>query len=229
MRICILQHESDSPAGYFADWAQERGHRSQTLDVPSLTDWPAVDDYDLIVSLGSECSVHASDDPWIGSEIDFVRQAHEQSAPVLGICFGAQLLAAALGGRVRPARQPQAQWREIPTSEPDLIPPGPWLRWHEDVFELPPGSRLVAGADDVPLAFVAGSSVGVQFHPEVNREIAERWIDGGRERIVTHGIDEAQLRAEMEQAVNGARERAFALLDGIATACWRAPDRRTGV
>lgn len=221
MRICILQHEPDSPAGYFTEWADERRHEPQTVDVPTLTRWPTADAYDLIVSLGSERSVHASGNAWIRSETDFVRAAHEASTPVLGICFGAQLLAASLGGRVRRASRPRAQWREIPTIEPRLISPGPWLRWHEDVLELPPRSRLLAGSHTEPLAFVVESSLGLQFHPEASPELAEHWIDVGRERIATNGIDEAQLRAEVQQATVGARGRAFTLFDAIATACWR--------
>ena len=53
-----------------------------------------------MVALGSDRSVHASPDPWIAAQLAFLRAAHDAGVPVLGICFGAQALAAALGGRV---------------------------------------------------------------------------------------------------------------------------------
>jgi GMP synthase-like glutamine amidotransferase len=187
MRIWILEHEPQSPAGYLLDWANERGHEPRVLKVPGMARWPEVDADDVVVSLGSDHSVHASRELWIAQEIQFVRAVHYASVPVLGICFGGQLLSAALGGRVRRADATCANWRCIDTVEPDLIPPGPWFRWHEDVFEVPPGGTLLAEDSSVPLAFQIGPSLGLQFHPEVGRELAEAWISGGREQMTAQG------------------------------------------
>ncbi len=220
MRICILEHEPETPAGYLTEWASDRGHATTVLEVAALERWPEPDAHDVIVSLGSDRSVHASPDRWITEEIAFVQAAHDASVPVLGICFGGQLLAAALGGRARRAPAPRADWRVIPTASPQLISPGPWFRWHEDVFELPPGAQLLAGTEAEPLGFALGSSVGLQFHPEVGRELAEAWLDGGREQMSAQGIDERRVRAEVERAAPGARERAFALFDRIAASLW---------
>lgn len=220
MRICILEHEPEAPPGYLADWAESRGHSARVIAVPTLECWPELDAQDLIVSLGSDCSVHASPDPWIPREIAFVREAHTASVPFLGICFGAQVLATALGGRVRRATAARVDWREISTEAPELISPGPWFRWHEDVFESPPRARLLAGTDTEPLAFSLHHSVGLQFHPEVDREIVEAWIDGGREQLSAQGIDERRLRADIEQSTERARERAFSLFDRLAVLFW---------
>lgn len=233
MRICILEHEPESPAGYLSDWAQERRHRARVVSVPRLDRWPALDEQDLIVSLGSDRSVHASHEPWIADEIAFVRAAHDASVPVLGICFGGQLLAAALGGSVRRARAPRADWQTVPTSDPVLIPPGPWFRWHEDMFEPPPGARLLAGSANDPLAFVLGSSVGLQFHPEVGLDLAHAWIAGGREQMARQGIDATVLASDARDAAPGARQRAFSLFDrlmqvwdGAQAALNNRPDRQ---
>jgi GMP synthase-like glutamine amidotransferase len=217
MRICVLEHERGTPAEYFGEWADACGHEWHVLEVPKLREWPEPDGHDVVVSLGSERSVHASPDRWIAAEIEFVRQAHEASLPVLGICFGGQVLAAALGGRVRRAEATHADWRPIATAEPRLIPPGPWFRWHEDVFETPPGARLLAGTADEPLAFALGRSVGLQFHPEVGQELAEAWLGSGREQLTAQGIDPASLREEIRRSAAGARERAFGLFDRIAS------------
>lgn len=227
LRICILEHESQSPAGYLLDWARERRHRFRVLGVPEIGRWPEPDEQDVVVSLGSDCSVHASDDDWIAREIEFVRTAHDAGVPVLGICFGAQALAAALGGRVRRADAARAGWHEISSADPGLIPPGPWFRWHEDVFEVPPHARLLAGTDSEPLAFAAGRSIGLQFHPEVGAELARAWIDGGREQMAVQRIDRAALEDDVRRRSPGARERAFALFDRIAES-WSRRRTRSG-
>lgn len=220
MRIAILEHDADAPAGYFAEWATANGHTFSVLGVPELERWPAPDAYDLVVSLGSERSVHASSDAWIRPEIEFLREAHQLTTPVFGICFGGQALAAALGGRVSSAPRPRAEWREIETSDRQLISPGPWLRWHNDIFELPEGASRLAGSSSEPLAFLVGNSVGLQFHPEATPEIVEGWMETGHERLVEQQIDEQQLRDEVRHGAVGARSRAFELFDAFS-AVWR--------
>ncbi len=103
--------------------------------------------------------------------------------PVLGICFGAQALAKALGGEVSRAPRIALEWTTLETHDRELISPGPWLRWHEDVLTVPPGSRELARAGEVPLAFAHGSSVGVQFHPEVDAALAHAWIEDWRRKL----------------------------------------------
>jgi GMP synthase (glutamine-hydrolysing) len=215
VRIRFLEHEPESPPGYFADWAADRGHSAEVVPVPSLERWPEPNARDLIVSLGSDCSVHGSPDPWIGEEIEFVRAAHASGARLLGICFGGQLLAAAFGGRALRAPSARAEWREVPTFAPELIPPGPWFRWHEDMFEVPPGAKLLAGRASEPMAFALDSIVGLQFHPEVGRELATAWVDGGRERLSSQQIDAERLRGDIDRCAEGARGRAFSLFDRI--------------
>jgi GMP synthase-like glutamine amidotransferase len=216
MRIAVLEHEPEAPAALYADWAVERGHELDVLHVPALARWPQPGEHDAVVSLGSDCSVHASTEPWIAAELSFLHRAHAHGVPLLGICFGGQALARALGGQVtRSEAGIHASWLEVATSDPELIPPGPWLRWHEDVFTVPPDAQELARGDVGPLAFALGASVGVQFHPEADAGIVDAWIAGDRERLLAQGIDEARLRREAARAAPGARRRAFDLFDRV--------------
>lgn len=219
MRILVLEHEPQAPAALLADWAGARGHELLTLRVPELEHWPAAGEADLLVSLGSDCSVHASSERWIEREIEYLRAAHQGGVPVFGICFGAQALAKALGGEVFRAPGLYPQWTILDSPEPELMPPGPWFRWHEDMFTVPPGARELGRIGEVPLAFAHGSSVGVQFHPEVTGEIAKGWIEGARRELADSAIDEGELRAEIDRCSAGAGERAAELLDRLA-ALW---------
>ena len=216
MRILVLEHEEQAPAALFADWAADRGHEMMTLRVPSLQDWPDPGEGDLIVSLGSDCSVHASPEPWIEREVAHLRAAHDAGVPVFGICFGAQALARALGGEVFRAPGLEPQWTTLDSPEPGLMPAGPWFRWHEDTFTVPPGARELGRTGQVPLAFASGASIGVQFHPEVTGEIAKGWIEGARRELAESSVDEGELRHEIDRCAGGARERAQDLFDRLA-------------
>jgi GMP synthase (glutamine-hydrolysing) len=221
VRILVLEHDSDVPAWLLADWAQRRGHELDVVAVRELERWPAADGVEAIVSLGSESSAHGSSDPWIGREVEFLAAAHERAVPILGICFGGQMLARALGGVVARAPSAEVTWREIEGDDPDLITPGPWLLWHEDRFTLPPGCRLLAGSATETVAFASGTSVGLQFHPEADAELARIWIEGARARLASYGVDEEKLEREIERHGPGARDRAFDLFDRVAR-LWEA-------
>jgi GMP synthase-like glutamine amidotransferase len=215
MRILVLEHERSAHSGLFADWAGDRGHTLEVVDVPALADWPDPRTCDAVLALGSDCSVHSSPDPWIAEEIAFLGTAHETGVPVLGICFGAQALSKALGGEVRQAREVQLGWTTLPSRDAALIPPGPWFRWHEDVFSVPAGAREIVRAGDVPLAFAARRSVGLQFHPEADTGLVCGWLDGGRRKLTDLGIDAERLRDELVVPARGAAARAYDLFDRI--------------
>jgi GMP synthase-like glutamine amidotransferase len=188
MEILVLEHEPDVPAALFADWARERGHALETLMVPTLERWPDPRSFDVVVSLGSDASVHASPPAWVAREVEFLRDAHDAGVPVLGICFGAQALAKALGGEV--ARAPR--------------------------ITGPLGARELARAEGIPLAFVQGTSVGVQFHPEVDARLAEEWIESWQRTLLEHAVDDGTLRDQVRLAAPGAPARARDLFDRIA-------------
>jgi GMP synthase-like glutamine amidotransferase len=216
MQITVLEHEPTVPAALLGDWARERGHTLRTLEVPALTSWPDPRDSGALISLGSDRSVTDPAVPWLARELHFLRDAHNARVPVLGICFGAQALAKALGGEVKRAPQIALEWSTLETDEPELIAPGPWLRWHEDVLTVPPGACELARSGAVPLAFTHARSIGLQFHPETDAALAHAWIEESQRELAARAIDEATLRRQIELAAPGARARALELFDRIA-------------
>jgi GMP synthase-like glutamine amidotransferase len=191
------------------EWAAARGVEVDVLHAPTVSAWPNPQGASAVVSLGSDRSVHASDDPWIADQVGFLRAAHDAGVPVLGICFGGQALAAALGATVRRAPEPEIGWIDV---EGDDGYGGRWFTWHEDVFELPPGATELARAASGMQAFAVGASVGLQFHPEVTPAIVEDWLDGATAAVP----DPEPIRSETASTADAARERAFALMDAIA-------------
>ena len=94
-----------------------------------------------------------------------VRRALDAGVGVLGVCFGGQLLAHALGGTVARSPAPEIGWREVSSAKPDLVPPGPWFQWHFDRFTTPPGGIEVARNADATQAFVQGTRGGSAVPP----------------------------------------------------------------
>lgn len=216
MRILVLEHDADAPAALLGAWAHSRGHELDVVSGREPASWPAIDAVDALVSLGSEQSATRSDVPWVAREVEFLAQGHERRVPILGICFGGQVLARSLGGAVSGAPRREVTWRLVPSAEPELITEGPWLFWHEDLFTLPGGARLLAGSPEETVAFTSGASIGLQFHPEADANCAEAWLHGARRQLQSDGVDERQLRDEIERYGPGAPERALDLFDRVA-------------
>lgn len=136
---------------------------------------PAVDG---VVVSGSQASVYW-DEPWIGETVDWVRDAIEDGLPTLGVCFGHQLVATALGGEVVGMGEYELGYREIAHDGDPLFAglEDPFLAFttHSDtVTTLPSGASVVAENDFGVQAFRTDRAVGVQFHPEYDRPTAER-------------------------------------------------------
>ena len=125
--------------------------------------------------------------------------------PVLGLCFGGQVLAVAAGGSVEPSVPPEIGWMEIKTSDPGLVPPGPWLHYHYDLLCPPAEAEVVAWSAAGPAAFTLDHSLGLQFHPESTSEIAAEWARQDAGRLAKVGVDPSVLKAD------GAQPRAAAL------------------
>src|ERR1700691_2912217 len=180
--------------------------------------FPDPSGYDAIVAFGAGWAVYdeAAVGTWIHDEIAFTRQAVAAGVPVLGICFGGQMLAAALGGSVARAPSPEIGWYSIDSSDPGLIDPGPWFQWHSDRFTVPAGARTLARTGLADQAFLSGRALGLQFHPELTSSVLTTWIygdgDGGAAELIAQGIDVDDLMARTRALEGEAAPRAHELV-----------------
>jgi GMP synthase-like glutamine amidotransferase len=206
MRVVVVRHHAIDDAGFIADAFRARGAELTVHQFPRGGPLPPLAGVDHIVVLGAVWSVYEERiSSWIGDELDWLRAANAGGVPVLGICFGAQALAAALGGRVEAAPRSEVGWTTVETLDPAIIEPGPWLEFHHDRCLPPPGARQLARNDVCIQAFSIGPHLAVQFHPEVDGAQVSRWLaDGGRAEAERAGQDPdkliAQTEAEEEQA-----------------------------
>jgi GMP synthase-like glutamine amidotransferase len=204
----VVQTQDDAPAGLIDDWAAARELGLHVVRVDRGEPLPAPRAHDFAVVLGSSASVATPEHPWVAELVDWLRAADAAQVPVLGVCFGAQALAAALGGRVHRLPAREIGWVTVETADPERLPPGPWLTWHEDGIELPPLAYELARNRAGVQAFCHCRHLGVQFHPEVTAEIATAWASDEPER-------EALERGTAVHAA-GAATDAVRLFDGFA-------------
>ena len=199
MRVVVVRHHEEDSAGFIGTAFEARGAELAATLFPKEGPLPDLAGVAHIVLLGSICSVYAEGEAraWIDAELAWLRRADAAGVPVLGICFGAQVLAAALGGAVEPAGRAEIGWVMVDSADPELIPPGPWLEFHGDRC-LPPAQATVLARNELGVqAYRFGRHLAVQFHPEVDGDQFRLWLAaGGRAEIAANGDDPDRLLAE---------------------------------
>lgn len=202
MRVLHVEHPDGRGPGVFGDGAEIVKWRA-------FTDPPPSHDVDAIVLYGASTNVVDGPD-WLGPEVDWLRARLDAGVPVLGVCFGAQVLAHALGAEVTRAPEPEIGWYDVAlTSSGRADPvlgalPERFLafQWHSWRCAVPPGGVALAESPVCLQAFRCGRAWGVQFHPEVDEATLGRWIDTYRDDpdAVRLGFDPE--RAHEERALH---------------------------
>jgi len=212
MRVVVIRHHDVDSAGFIAAAFEARGAIIHVHLFPDDGPLPALDGVDHIVVLGAISSVN-DPDPWIAAELDWLRGADQTGVPVLGICFGAQALCAALGGRVEAMDRKEIGWAPVDSLDHGLVPAGPWLEFHGDRCLLPAAAMVLARNEAAVQAFRMGRHLAVQFHPEVDGPQLKRWLDaGGNKEAERAGLDPDQFLADTIREEPIARERADRLV-----------------
>ena len=238
MQLLVIEHDHVSPLGPIAERFADRGydtvvHRvvpADRHDEPGVsTTFPSVAGFDAVVSMGARWSTYDVDlvGSWVLPEIELLREADDIGVPVLGICFGGQLLATAHGGSVVSSSTPEIGWTAIDSDDVGLVSEGPWFQWHFDRWELPPHAHEVARNSAASQAFVLRRNLAVQFHPEMTPTMLAGWLgNGGGELLGRAGYDVDALAATTASEASSARRRAHALVDGFLDRV--APSRTQG-
>ncbi len=198
--VAILQHEPSQGPGYLTEFMRHQDipitvFQASQRDLPRLAG-----DYSGIVVLGSNRSVNDAQ-PWIDAELALLEQAIARDVPVLGHCFGGQLLARALGARVHRNAWPNIGWSRLSVTPAarhlfDGSAHAEMFNWHYDTFEIPSGAtRALFGMHCLNKGFVMGKHLGLQSHLEVTEESVRAWCRESR-----HEFDRAQGPAVQPEA-----------------------------
>ena len=215
-RALILQHGPLGPAGLLGEWCAARGIATVVHRADGDEACPDPRGFAFVACLGSRFGPQDAEEPSVVAGRTCLERALERDVPVLGLCFGGQLLAHILGGEVDALDAPELGWHTIETDDPDAVPAGPWLQWHWYRFTTPPGTEEVARSATGTQAFRAGPHLGVQFHPESTIEIVARWAESDADRLAAQGVADgrALLDRGRDHAAAAARN-AHTLFDGF--------------
>src|SRR4051794_27034830 len=162
----IIENEPTAPVELLGDWLEARRIAAAMFSMldSGFEELPDPEEHDFVIVLGSSHSANQTEPAWIPGLRAYMRRTAEREVPLLGICFGAQMLSQVLGGSVARMPQPEIFWGDVELADAP-IPEGPWLVWHYDAFTVPPGAIELARTERAPLAFRRGPHLGVQFHP----------------------------------------------------------------
>jgi GMP synthase (glutamine-hydrolysing) len=204
LAVLAVVHHRNAAAGVFA-----AGDHELVEWLPHEAPPPRPDGFEAAIVLGAEAQVDQEDAlAWLRPEKQLVRELLERGTPLLGVCFGSQVLAEAAGARVRRAAEPEIGWHQV-----ELTPEGrsdpllgflperfESLQWHHYEWLLPPGAVELARSERCLQAFRLRDrpAWGVQFHPEVTETDYGSWLDGWEDDpgAVATGLDPEAIRAE---------------------------------
>ena len=234
-RVIFIEHDHVSEGGPIWLQFQRRGFEitrfvivnEENARTPNVSPvWPDLMSFDVVVVMGAPFAAYDDEGigNWLRPEIEKLREVHNAGIPILGICFGGQVMSRVLGGTV--SRSPRAElgWYEIDSNDEDLISNGPWFQYHWDRFTIPPGATEIASNDLCPQAFVYGRTLGLQFHPEIDLHVLDLWLamEGGCAEVESEGVVIDDLREQTRALEPESNQRGYDLvdqfLDRIATA-----------
>jgi GMP synthase-like glutamine amidotransferase len=195
LKVRVVGNHGDTDPGLVGTRLGEVGFSFERNEREYPREWKSLAGVDLLLLLGSEWSVYwEGNEKEVAAEADLVTTAMQRGVPIFGICYGAQLIAHALGGTVTRSHTPEVGWHVVSsTAYPDLLS-GTWLQWHYDVFTLPSSLQSVAVNDVGPQAMLGRRVFATQFHPEATLDIITRWSTGaGAVELSKLGIDAKHL------------------------------------
>lgn len=227
VKALIIQHDHVSPSGPVGERFIHHGFEldervvvsEEFFRTPNVDfEFPDFADYDVIIPMGAPWG--AWDDEcigaWLQPELAWVKAAVESGTPVLGICFGGQLIARAMGGSVTRAPHNEIGWANVWSDRPELVSEGPWFQFHYDRWEMPAEGVEIARNPYAPQAFLINNALALQFHPEVTAASLKGWLDwGGDTQVEKDGQDGAVMLGQTAAYEAAARQRTFDLIDAF--------------
>ncbi|HYO39027.1 MAG TPA: gamma-glutamyl-gamma-aminobutyrate hydrolase family protein [Nocardioidaceae bacterium] len=213
--LLAVANSTDRESGYVGERFAQRGlAMRQVLRDEGDTPPTVPPGTSAVLLLGSAWSVaDPVEEEALQRECSLVRSALQSGVPVLGLCYGAQVLAHATGGRVARAAQPEVGLVTVDSVDERLVPVGPWWAFHYDVITASPTAETLARNHFGLQAFRLPGALGVQFHPEVVPETLDDWLTRFPDMLAAGGGDKRALVAEARRREPQARVAAHRLVD----------------
>jgi GMP synthase (glutamine-hydrolysing) len=226
----IIRHVPREGVAGYRDPVEAGGYRIDRIDVgdPRFPDLD-LNAPDLLIMMGGPMGVYEQDlYPWIRCQLRRLERRLAAGLPTLGVCFGAQMIAAAMGSRVFAGDHKEVGFHPIQIAETVRDNPlvhlrgVPVLHWHGDSFDLPDGAELLASSHIYRhQAFRVGPNVlALQFHAEMGEDPRfHDWVEQWPEAAVEAGSSPEALMAAHEangpSAVAAGRAMIRTWLEGL--------------
>jgi GMP synthase (glutamine-hydrolysing) len=205
MRAVVFEHDEDAGIAHLGPALQQAGF---TLVKRFRTTRREDVDAELVVVMGGHMGVYEADQhPFLKEEIALLSERLANERPCLGICLGAQMLAAAAGAEVFLGKNGfevgalPVRWTQEGLKDPVIAGVKPrtvMAHWHQDTFKAVPGATLLASTDRyTQQAFRLGNSYAFQFHMELGAEDLDRWLTQWTGTLAKHGKDPQELRSHV--------------------------------
>jgi GMP synthase (glutamine-hydrolysing) len=204
----IIRHVPYEGVAGFRAPIEAAGYAVQRVDVDD-DHFPTIDLTvpDLVIMMGGPMGVYEQQaHPWIACQLRRLAQRLAADRPTLGVCFGAQMIAAALGAEVYRGPRPEVGWHPIAIHDPAgplrELAGIPLLHWHGDTFTAPHGCEILASSPSYPhQAFRRGPNLlALQFHAEMGLDPRyEAWLESGDEMLAAAGTDAPTMRAHHDR------------------------------
>ncbi len=226
LRIHYLQHVPFEGLGCKEDWIRTKGHILTSTHLYEDANFPPLEDFDWLIIMGGPMGVYDEEEySWLTLEKQFIKAAIDNGKIVLGICLGAQLIAAALGATVKQHIQKEIGWfpiTKINKEDSSLFAHFPdkftTFHWHEDIFEIPADATHIFTSEACAnQGFIFKERViGLQFHPEVTEKyMLEMITEGDVELLAAQYVQTAQEILANKGLAKVNNERLFLLLDRL--------------
>ncbi len=212
-RALIIRHVPHEGVAGYRQPIEAAGYELDRIDVADPC-FAACDlaEPDLLIMMGGPMGVYEQDRyPWIACQLKRLRKRLAADRPTLGVCFGAQMIAAALGGEVRKGPAKEVGFHPLavaPAADNPLtaLAGVPVLHWHGDGFTVPQGTELLASSPLYPQAFRRGPGLlALQFHAEMGEdERFAQWLEQWPGDVAEAGADIAALRRDHDRLGPGA-------------------------
>ena len=232
MKIIILQHVPFEGPAVIRTWATINGHELRCIDASEAFELPPINSFDGLIIMGGPMSVN-DQFTWMQAEMDLIRTAINAGHYVIGICLGAQLIAASLAAKITASQHREIGWFNVEytlSAEQKAAHPH-WsnglfpaqftpLHWHGDRFDIPSQATAIIHSQACQnQAFIIGEhTLALQFHLEFDRSTAARVAQASLKELSEGGqyVQNEQEILSNEKAFNDANALLFLLLDGMA-------------
>lgn len=229
-KILVVVHDIDDHLNEMANPIAEAGILMDTWDVQNDSvgkpDLANLEQYSGIISMGAHAGVlEESKHAWMSHERKIMQWALDTETPLLGLCFGSQLLASAAGGRIYKAETGEFAWTKVDmlpeaANDPVIGTLGETVdafQFHYDNIELPKNAVLLGESNGTIEAFRVGSSAwATQFHPEVGLSQQLAWLSTYRGAFIREGIDINEQIAKSHELAASYRKQAWDLSEAFA-------------